>query len=432
MEEKAADPPRPPSTRVPAVAHGSFFPFPALGARKCYALDQDAIPQGGFTRRRPPRRRHDTGKLCHLLPFMTTTSVPFLSPAPAIASGPTVTIIVPCRNEREHIEGTLNEILALDEPAGGCELIVADGMSDDGTREVLARMANDNARLRVIDNTGQIVSTGLNRAIQASRGSIIIRMDAHTSYAHDYLQRCVDTLLHTCADNVGGPWVAKGTGRTGGAIAAAFNSPFASGGSRGHRPSYEGPVDTVYLGCWPRRVFDQFGPFDEELVRNQDDEYNLRLARSGGMVWQSCSIKSSYTVRGSLRALLRQYLQYGYWKVRIIQKHRMPASFRHLVPAAFVLALTVLAVASPFLQPAAIILGMLFGAYVATNATASIRTAARSSWAHLPLLPAIFASFHFGYGIGFLHGLVDFVVIRQRASRHHTTLTRESKRGGVL
>ena len=125
------------------------------------------------------------------------------------------------------------------------------------------------------------------------------------------------------------------------AIAVAFHSPFSVGGPRGHVPHYKGPVDTVYLGCWPREVFDRIGFFDEELVRNQDDEFSLRLKRAGGKIWQSPRIKSCYRPRESPGALFQQYMQYGYWKVRVIQKHKMPASVRHLVPGIFVFLLIV-------------------------------------------------------------------------------------------
>src|SRR5262249_46312079 len=149
------------------------------------------------------------------------------------------------------------------------------------------QLADEDPRLRIIDNPGRIVSMGLNQAIRGAQGKVIARMDAHTSYAPDYVRRCVEVLRETAADNVGGPWVARGTGRIGQAIAAAFQSSFAMGGGRGHDPNYSGPVDTVYLGCWPKEVFDRIGFFDEDLVRNQDDEFNLRLLRSGGKIWQS-------------------------------------------------------------------------------------------------------------------------------------------------
>ena len=271
---------------------------------------------------------------------------------------PRVSIIIPCRNEAGAIEACLCSVLAQEVPQCVCEVIVADGMSDDGTREIVERLQitvpldhattgpRDHATrvssqwsvvggpssavcgpsIRLIDNPGKIVSTGLNAAIRAARGEIIIRMDAHTEYAPDYIRRCVEALDATGADNVGGPWVAKGAGYSSRAVAAAFQSPFAVGGARSHAPDHEGPVDSVYLGCWRKETFERFGCFDEELVRNQDDEHNLRIIRGSGKIWQSPKIKSWYRPRGSLSALFRQYMQYGYWKVRMIQKHKLPAS----------------------------------------------------------------------------------------------------------
>ncbi len=341
-------------------------------------------------------------------------------------SEPTVSVVVPCRNEKHHIEGVIQSIMAQESPPGEFEVIVADGMSDDGTRSILSKLAKENPSLRIVDNPGRIVSTGLNVAVREARGSVIMRMDSHTRYARDYVRNCLEVLKRTGVDNVGGPWVAYGAGITGKAIAAAFQSPFAFGNRRGHNPDYDGIVDTVYLGCWPRHVFDRIGFFDEELVRNQDDEFNLRLTRAGGKIWQSPLIKSWYTPRSSLIALLRQYVQYGYWKVRVIQKHRLPASVRHLIPGLFVLSLAVLALAAPWSLFAAWSWIALVGVYLIFSFVVSALTAARASWGLLPVLPLVFACYHFGYGFGFLRGVWDFVILRRAPHPSYTRLTRPS------
>ena len=187
---------------------------------------------------------------------------------------------------------------------------------------------------------------------------------------------------------------------------------------------YEGPVDTVYLGCWRKEAFERFGYFDKELVRNQDDEHNLRITRGGGKVWQSPKIRSWYRPRGSLAALFKQYMQYGYWKVRVIQKHKLPASWRHLVPAVFLLTLLLLSFASTisawFLWP----LAWLLAAYSLCVLGASILTARTSHWKLLPVLPPVFCCYHFGYGWGFLRGLFDFVLLRRSARSSFVRLTR--------
>jgi hypothetical protein len=260
--------------------------------------------------------------------------------------------------------------------------------------------------------------------VRAARGAIIARIDAHTEYASDYLKCCVEVLKQTGADDVGGPWVARGRTYLQRGIAAAFNSSFAVGGARGHRPDYEGEVDLVYLGCWRREALERVGLFDEEFVRNQDDELCYRLVRAGGKIWQSPRIRSWYTPRDSLLGLFRQYWQYGYWKVRVIQKHRAPASLRHLVPGCFAASVLVLALAAPAFAAARLGLAALLGTYLLPLLVASVGTSARSGWALLPALPAVFVCYHFGYGLGFLFGLWDFVVCRRSAGRF-TALTRK-------
>ena len=339
---------------------------------------------------------------------------------------PMVSVVVPCRNEKNYIATCLQTILRQEAIPGGLEVIVADGMSDDGTRSVLRKIAQRDARVRIIDNPGLIVSTGLNAAIRSAKGSVIIRMDAHTNYASDYVRRCLDVLQATGADNVGGPWVASGSGNIGKAIAAAFASPFGCGSSRGHNPDYEGIVDTVYLGCWPRQVFERVGLFDEELARNQDDEFNLRLTRAGGKVWQSPRIRSWYLPRSSLFALFKQYKQYGYWKIRVIRKHKVPASVRHLVPGAFVFALVVLLLTAA-MWPLAGVAGIgLVSLYLACNLMASFAVAARDGWKLLPFLPLVFACYHLGYGYGSLRGVWDFIVLRREGHSTYKTLSRDS------
>jgi succinoglycan biosynthesis protein ExoA len=339
---------------------------------------------------------------------------------------PEISIIVPCRNEVHHIEMCLRSLLTQERPAGGFEAIIADGMSDDGTRNVLEGLAKRYRELRIIDNPGRIVSTALNAAISVARGRVVIRMDAHTEYASDYISQCLSVLEETGADAVGGPWIARGASCVERAIAAVFQSPFCVGGARGHDANYEGVIDTVYLGCWRREVFDRLGLFDEELVRNQDDEFSLRLIRSGGRIWQSPRIKSWYTPRGSLKALFRQYAQYGYWKVRVIQKHRLPASPRHLVPAVFVASLIVALTAAPWSSVAKWCAAGLAGAYTASALLASAHTAARSEWKLFPLMPMAFACYHFGYGWGFIRGVWDLVILRRRPHLLYTALTRAS------
>jgi succinoglycan biosynthesis protein ExoA len=327
-----------------------------------------------------------------------------------------ISLVVPCRNEKSHIGEFLDSLLAQElDPNCQLEILVADGLSDDGTRDVLKPYSERAHNVRMIDNPGRIVSAGLNAAIAAASGDIIIRMDGHTVYAPDYVRECVAVPQESGADNVGGPWVAKGNGVVGKAIAAAFRSPFCIGGGKAHDPSYEGEVDTVYLGCWLRTIFDKVGLFDPNLVRNQDDEFNFRLRRSGGRIWQSPRIRSWYRPRSSISALFRQYLQYGYWKVAVIRKHRALASWRHVVPVLFVssilVAVAAIAVTAIFGMSAtawaisgALAIELLV--YAVACAAATVPFLGSLSVSALLVLPIVIASYHVAYGLGFLIGLV--------------------------
>jgi len=327
-----------------------------------------------------------------------------------------LSIVVACRNEIRHIRSFLESLNGQDLDGIDWEVIIADGMSDDGTRQVLETQQQQMKRTRVIDNPGRIVSTGLNAAIAAARGEIILRMDMHTEYATDYCRRCLEALRLTGADNVGGAARTKASGVRARAIAAAFHSPFSTGGAKFHDENYEGYVDTVTYGCWRKSTLERLGLFDESLVRNQDDELNLRLTRAGGRIWQSAAIVSWYRPRSSISALFRQYFQYGFWKVAVIRKHLLPASWRHLVPAAFLAMnglLLGVALAASVLNSDAYYVALdlwlgLVGIYLFTILVASVQTARNGGWATLPYLPVIFGAYHLSYGAGFLAGLMHF------------------------
>ena len=350
---------------------------------------------------------------------------------------PFVTVIMPIRNEARGIADTLGRVLAQDYPADCMEILVVDGISNDGTRQIIWDLQRQHSNLYLLDNPAKIVPTALNIALRQARGDVIIRVDGHTEIAPDYVRQCVETLQRTGADNVGGRMNAVGRNSFGNAVALATSTPFGIGGGRFHYSDEEEWVDTVYMGAWPRDVFEKIGMFDEELVRDQDDEFNYRLRARGGKVLLSPGIKSVYFVRSNLRALWRQYYQYGYWKVRVLQKHPLQMSPRQFAPPAFVAAVMVsvlmaLLSLSPAPQLAAsraslhasffpifirglgshvllLPLVLILGMYVGANLAASIYTSYRkSAWAHFPLLVITFAALHFGYGLGFLVGLGRF------------------------
>ncbi len=364
-----------------------------------------------------------------------------------------VSVIVPCRNERGYIEAFCRSVAAQGIPSGWTlEVLIADGMSDDGTRERLANWCAQDTRFKMLDNPGRIVSCGLNRCIDKARGEFIVRLDVHTVYAPDYLAQCLATWQRTGADNVGGPWKAQGAqgpqGRVQRAVAAAFQSRLVAGGALSRDLAYEGEVDTVYLGAWPRSTFERFGGFDEQLVRNQDDEHNLRIHKGGGRIWQSASIQSTYFPRASKLDVFRQYRQYGYWKPFVMKKHGQAAALRHLIPGLFVGVMLLLALLT--LLGCA---GLLMNAFSSTPVVNAINPALATQAQHGPHklliwatllsasllaaqcllyavavcaisvsiarqqgmdllrhLPDVIGAYHFGYGLGSLRGWWDAIV----------------------
>jgi hypothetical protein len=232
--------------------------------------------------------------------------------------------------------------------------------------------------------------------------------------------QCLAVLRETGASCVGGAWRPVGQGWPQAAIARAFESRFGSGGAASRRVDFSGPVDTVYLGAWRRDELLRLGGFDEALVRNQDDELALRIVRSGGQVWQSASIRSWYAPRASFGALFRQFYQYGYWKLPVIRKHRLPASPRHLVPFGFVALLAVLALAGLAWPAAWWVLAGVAGLY----GLAAVANAIALSSSQAPGIAWAFVCMHFGYGLGFGRGLVDFVLLRRAPRAAATRLTR--------
>ena len=323
-----------------------------------------------------------------------------------------ISVIVPCRNERQHIDAFCDSATRQVLPEGWqMEVLVADGESDDGTRQRLMDRCAGDARLVLVDNPGRIVSTGLNACIARARGEVIARLDVHSQFSPDYLAQCIAALARTGADNVGGPWVARGTGPTGAAVAAAFQCRWVVGGARSRDTGFEGEVDTVYLGCWPRGVFERYGAFDETLVRNQDDEHNLRLRLAGARIWQSRLIRSTYQPRNSLKHLFSQQRQYGYWRPFVMRKHGQPGAPRQLVPAAFVAAGVACVALLPWTPLPLAALVAAYGAYLALASAAAARAA--GDWTLLSRLPAAIAAFHVGYGLGTWRGLWD--IVRSRA-----------------
>jgi glycosyltransferase involved in cell wall biosynthesis len=238
-------------------------------------------------------------------------------------------------NEERTIGDAIEPLLAESAP-GGLEVIVAVAPSTDRTLAVVEAIARRDPRVRVVLNPAGVTPAGLNAAITASRGDVILRMDGHAIPQPGYVAACLAALTSSGAWNVGGEQ--RKTGRTPAAraAAAANTSAFGIGGGRHHLATDAVDVDTVWLGCWPRWVLEEVGLFDPEMVRNQDDEHNQRIRDAGGRIRFDPSIAAIYVSRASWRGLIKQHFGYGLYKVRGIQKRPRLLRPRHLAPAAFV------------------------------------------------------------------------------------------------
>lgn len=327
-------------------------------------------------------------------------------------NNPSVSLILPIRNESAYIEQGLRAIFAQDYPPDRMEVLVVDGMSTDDTRAKIASLAASVPGLRpsvtILDNPGRIVPTGMNIALRQAKGEIVIRVDGHCVIAPDYVSKCVGHIQKEGVDGVGGPMESIGENFVSRAIAIGMSSHFGVGNSSFRTLNGKSMlVDTVPFPAYTRQVIERAGYYDEELVRNQDDEYNYRIRELGGNILMAKDVRSTYFSRGSLGKLWRQYYQYGFWKVRVLQKHPRQMSPRQFAPPAFVLTLfgsASLALSSA-LRPLSLVIPLL---YLFANLLASLLTAAKRGWKYLPLLPVVFAILHLAYGLGFLAGLLKF------------------------
>lgn len=339
-----------------------------------------------------------------------------------------LSVIIPCRNERRHIEACVCSILDQERPSGGIEIIVADGLSDDGTREIVKRLAEKHPELRIVDNLRRVTPCAMNVGIREARGRYVAILGAHCNYASDYLRICVDLLEeHPEADCVGGPIISAGKSVFGQAVALAMSHPVGIGNAKHRHPNFEGYAEGACYPVFRKEIFEKIGLYDEMLVRNQDDELNYRLTKHGGKVFLSPRARSTYFVRETVSSLFRQYFEYGYWRVAVIRKHRMPASFRHLVPPLFVIGL-VASFTLALIAPPGWRLLMLVGpcAYGLILCGVGLHVSHRVSWKVGALFPVAAATMHFAYAIGFMWGFVRGARASDVASVNEAPLVKSS------
>jgi glycosyltransferase involved in cell wall biosynthesis len=319
---------------------------------------------------------------------------------------PFVSVIIPVRNEEHFIARTLDGILRQDYPADSYEVLVADGMSDDGTRDVVAAYVRHDPRVRMIDNPEQVTPTALNAAIAAARGEILCRIDGHCEVAPDFISQNVTVLgEHPEAWIVGGPIVHDGLGIRGKAAAIAMSHPMGVGGASHRFPGFEGYADTVQFPAFRRWVFDRIGMFDETLVRTEDDELHYRVTQAGGRIFVSPKVRYVYYVRDRLGKLFRQYFQYSFWRIPVMRKHGTPTTVRQVVPLLFFVTMAVMVAAGLWLKQPLLAIA-LPAAYAAAMVMLGISVAPRAGLRVASVVPAAAVTMHTAYALGMAYGAI--------------------------
>lgn len=338
---------------------------------------------------------------------------------------PRVSVIVPCRNEEAFIVNCVESIFMQDYPPSRFEILVADGMSDDSTKALLIALSRKHENLKLFENPHRTVPYALNLMIRNASGDVVIRVDAHAEYPNNYISTLVEHLYELNADNVGGVWETTAGADTSEAKAIVLATSHKLGiGNAAYRLGANQPieVDTVPYGCYRKQVFDKIGFFDEQLTRNQDDEFNARLIKNGGKIFLIPSVRIKYYARRNLKSLRKMFYQYGYYKPLVGIKLGYPATLRQLAPPLFMLGLLLLFIGA-MLSPLIVVLftlDVLF--YTAAIFVVSLSVAAKHGFGLFGHLLLTFPSIHFSYGVGYLHGILDFMILRKHKRTAHQPL----------
>jgi glycosyltransferase involved in cell wall biosynthesis len=322
-----------------------------------------------------------------------------------------VSVIVPCYNEEKTIALLLEALYKQTYPRAELEVLISDGQSSDGTRQVVANFhhAHPDLCVRIIDNPARSIPAALNRAITASSGAYIVRLDAHSMPYPDYVERCVSALQSGRGDNVGGVWEIHpaNPGWQARSIAMAASHPLGVGDAHYRFTGQAQAVDTVPFGAYHRTLVEKIGQYDETLLTNEDYEFNTRVRQSGGVVWLDPAIRTVYFARPDLAALSRQYWRYGYWKARMLRRYPEAIRWRQALPPVFVLsilALLVLAVWLPLVR-------WIFVLELASYSMLLLALGLRLGIKHLDIalvlgVPLAIATMHLTWGGAFLWSLV--------------------------
>tara|TARA_B110000285_G_scaffold215531_2_gene261987 strand:+ start:3755 stop:4792 length:1038 start_codon:yes stop_codon:yes gene_type:complete len=344
-----------------------------------------------------------------------------------------ISVVIPCLNEVAFIDATLASLQAQVGLSESFEVIVVDGGSDDGTRDELERWRQDDARFRWIDNPNRTTPVAMNLGIAESCGETIIILGAHAEVSKDWVKRNVEALqAHPESGCVGGVVKQVHGSEQSKRIGAALSTPFGVGDARFRTGGIASHVDTVAFGAYRKEALDEIGWFDEELVRNQDDELNYRMLKSGWRIWFDPRIQSTYHVRSSFPKLFKQYRQYGYWKVKVNQKHRTVTTWRQTIPALFIggmfLSLSfwlmdlmgVFSDAWKGMGESGLLTGAALWLAVGTGSAISASSHPRDVRG---ILRAYFVV-HCSYGLGYWEGIIRFLLLRKAPGDQAGKITR--------
>ena len=332
-----------------------------------------------------------------------------------------ISIIIPCRNEEEYIDKCLNSLIDNNYPKNLIEILVIDGMSKDNTRKIVKEYIERNPFIILLNNPKKITPIAMNIGIKEASGNIIIMVNAHSILDKDFLKYNLEYLKKTGADAVGGKLntVNDNSSIIAQTIPLAADSPLGSGGKRYRTETKEGWVkDTLPYCAYPKELFNKIGLIDEELIRDQDEEFNYRILKSGGKIYYTPKIISHLQIRPYLKKFWRQYYQYGYFKVRVTQKIGVTYTWRQLVPAIFVSSLMFTGVMSLFTKFFLWLYIFILGLYTIVNFSFSLVISIKKK--ELKLLPSLIASFitlHFSYGFGYIKGVWDFIVFKKHLKK---------------
>ncbi|MCH3962860.1 MAG: glycosyltransferase family 2 protein [Clostridium sp.] len=332
----------------------------------------------------------------------------------------TVSIVIPCRNEKNYIRKCLDSFVVQTYRKDLYEVLVCDGISDDGTRDIVERYKNLYSNIKLIDNKGLSAPRGMNEGIKSSKSDVIIIFGAHAYADEKFIEENIAALVSHEVGCVGGPIETINEDDKGYAISMAMSSPFGVGNALFRYAKEEVYVDTVAFGCYSREVLDHIGYFDEELVRNQDDELNFRLVKNHYKILLSPRIKSYYYSRSSLKKLWKQYYQYGFWKVRVMQKHGGIASIRHIVPAVFVITNILGIVLGIFYKWILYLWILEVILYLIGDVVFSLKLikSNRKIWKYIFF---IFPILHISYGVGFINGIFNFYIFKSKKTVQNNT-----------